>query len=172
MKQLIIAMSILGMFFGCKSKEKVSQNDNAPVVEQKRTMPEGRLMRVHYNFGGMMMEQFSDFNLRRLPDGKGNEFTFRHYNREVSFTDGVSDTLFDAARRIIEEERMYEYVVSYSLQMSERILDGYHWDFEADFEGDDHLSSSGSHVSPEGNGLSRLSKLLREAAGQLVKDEQ
>ena len=173
MKQLIIAMSILGMLFGCKSKDNVSQdNGKAPTTVKKPTMPEGRLMGVHYNFSGMRIEQFNDFHLRRLPDGKGNEFTFRHYNKEVSFTDGVSDTLFDAARRIIEEEEMYLYAESYTLQMSERILDGFSWVFEASFEGGDDLRSSGKHVTPSGKGLNCLSKFFNEAAAQFVKDEQ
>ena len=154
-------MGILASIFsGCKtSKEAGSegQEPKQPVVE--RTMPQGKLMGVIYRYGGMMMEMVSDFNLSRK-EGPAR-LTFSFYNQEVSYE--VSDTLFDAARRIIEEEKMYEYAPEYSLQMDHMILDGYHWSFTATFE-DERLHSSGSHVSPDGNGLSRLSNLLREAA--------
>ena len=64
---------------------------------------------------------------------------------------------------------MYEYASSYSLQMDDRILDGYSWSFDADFEGDEHISSGGRHVSPQGDGLYKISTLLSNAARQLVK---
>jgi hypothetical protein len=127
------------------------------------TMPEGCIVRLHYNYKGMMMEEFSNFTLLRLPDGKGNQLCFRHRGQEVTVND-VSDSLFDAARNIIEEERMYEYDSYYSLKMDGRILDGYSWDFDVYFEGGEKLLSGGRHVSPDGNGLQRISKLLNDAA--------
>jgi len=81
----------------------------------------------------------------------------------------VSDTLFDAARRIIEEERMFEYDSYYSPETDGRILDGYSWSFDARFEGDRHISSNGSHASPKGDGLSKISRLFSNAAQQLVE---
>ena len=154
-------MGILAsVFSGCKSSKEAgneSQQPTQPVVEQ--TMPQGKLLEVGYRYGGMMMEMVSNMTLSRR-EGPAR-LTFFFYNQEVSYE--VSDTLFDAARRIIEEEKMYAYAVNYSLELSERILDGYHWSFFANFE-DERLRSSGSHVSPEGNGLNRLSTLLREAA--------
>ena len=158
---LLIIMGILAsVLSGCKSS-KVAGNDSQeptqPVVE--RTMPQGRLIGVEYRYGGMMMEMVSNFNLSRREEPARLSFYF--YNQEVSYE--VSDTLFDAARRIIEEEKMYAYAPDYSLELNEMILDGFHWSFTAAFE-DERIHSSGSHVWPEGKGLNRLSTLLRDAA--------
>ena len=43
-------------------------------------------------------------------------------------------------------------------------IDGYSWDFDVYFEGGEKLLSGGRHVSPDGNGLHRISKLLNDAA--------
>ena len=168
-KKLILTMGILGILFGCKSKANTAdpQNGNDITLNTQQKMPEGRLLRVQYFYQGMMMEEFGSFDLQRTSDGC--KLSFRHFSSEVSYE--VSDTLLDAARRIIEQEKMYEYASSYSLQMDDRILDGYSWSFDADFEGDEHISSGGRHVSPQGDGLYKISTLLSNAARQLVKAE-
>ena len=175
-KKLILAMAILGTIFACKSKEKATDQQNggnvSTNVEKKElpTMPEGRLLRVTYSYQGMMMEEFGNYDLQRHTDGKPSTLSFRYRGDDVSYV--VSDTLFDAARRIIEEERMYEYDSYYSLKMDERILDGYRWDFDAWFEGDKCISTGGHHVSPKGDGLNKISTLLRNAARQLVEADK
>lgn len=169
-------MGILGILFGCKGKEKATEQQNGgdvgTIVEKKElpTMPEGRLLRVTYFYQGMMMEELGNFNLHREAVGKTAVLSFRHYGDEVSCE--VSDTLFDAARRIIEDEKMYEYAPSYTLNMKERILDGYSWGFDADFEGDEHIASGGSNVSPRGDGLNKIRNLLYEAARRAVETDQ
>ncbi len=167
-------MAITGAVLACKSKEKAVEPQNGGEVTQRqashattKTMPVGRLLRVSYSHQGMMMERFSHFDLQHTAEG--NKFSFRHFSDEVSYE--VSDTLFDAARRIIEEERMFEYDSYYSPKTDDRILDGYSWSFDARFEGDGHISSSGSHVRPKGDGLSRISRLFSNAAQQLVEAE-
>ena len=155
-------MGILAsVFSGCKTSKASATSDQEPTKPVVvRTMPQGKLLEVQNRYGGMMMEMVSNFKLSRKKEPAHLDFHF--YNRELSFE--VSDTLFDAARRIIEEEKMYEYGESYTLEMDGmEILDGYHWGFSATFE-DDRIESSGSHVMPDGNGLNRLSALLREAA--------
>jgi len=167
-------MGILGMLFGCKGKEKAVEQQNGgdvnttEVKKEQPTMPEGRLNRVKYSYQGMMMEEFGNFDLQRLPEGC--KLSFRHFSSEVSYE--VSDTLLDAARSIIEQERMYEYDSHYSLKMDGRILDGYSWDFDAWFEGGKKISTGGRHVSPEGDGLHKISTLLSNAARQLVQAEK
>ena len=169
-KKLILVMGILGTIFACKGKEKAAEqqnggNNTTAEKKEKPTMPEGRLLRVQYFFQGMMMEEFGNFDLQRLPDGC--KLSFRHFSDEVSYE--VSDTLLDAARQIIEQERMYEYDSYYKFEMDERMLDGYRWSFDAWFEGDKQISSGGRHVSPDGKGLNKIEELLRNAARQLVK---
>ena len=172
-KKLIIIMGILGTIFACKCKEKAADqqnNGNVNTVEKKNpaVMPDGRLLRVTYSYQGMMMMEFGNFDLHSTPEGC--KLTFRHFSNEVTYE--VSDTLLDAARSIIEQEKMYEYDSYYSFKSEHRMLDGYHWDFDAWFEGDKRISSGGSHVSPGGNGLHKIEELLSKAAQQLVKDEK
>lgn len=175
-KKLILMMGILGILFGCKGKEKVADTKNGGDVTQQlaqntqQKMPEGRLLRVRYYYQGMMMEEFGHFDLQRQTDGKTAKLTFRHFSNEEACE--VSDTLFEAARRIIEQEKMYEYASDYSLKMKERILDGYSWSFDADFEGDEHISSGGSNVSPNGNGLNKIRNLLYDAAKRVAKSDE
>ncbi|MBR3456349.1 MAG: hypothetical protein IKH26_13640 [Bacteroidaceae bacterium] len=165
MKKLLLIMSLLGLFTSCKSQETGDNKKEQP------TMPQGKLISLDYNYGGMRMEQFSDFSLQRKKDGTGALLKFRHYKGEVKYE--VSDTLLDAAKRIIEEEKMYEYAVSYALKSinGERILDGYSWHFYALFENKDAINSSGSNASPGGEGLHRISALLSAAAQQCIDND-
>jgi hypothetical protein len=167
MKKLLLIMSLLGLFTACKSQNNTDgDSNNTKKVEP--TMPKGKLLGLEYNFSGMRIEQFSDFNLQRKEKGHKATMKFRHYNKEVEYE--VSDTLLDAAKRIIEEEKMYEYGVSYSWEVpnGERILDGYYWHFYALFENKDTISSTGSNASPSGEGLHRINALLSTAAKQCI----
>ena len=168
-KKLILMMGILGILFGCKSKEKATEQQNggdvSTIVEEKElpTMPEGRLLRVKYFFQDMRMPPFGHFDLRRTPEG--SRLFFRHYSSDASCE--VSDTLFDAVRSIIEQEKMYEYDSYYSFKTDERILG-----FEAWFEGDKRISSGGRHVSPDGKGLQKIDSLLSDAARQGIQSDK
>ena len=152
-KKLFLTLGLLGMFSVCKGQE------STPV------MPQGKLLRVEYAYHGMRMAEFSDFDLKRSADKGDSKFSFRHYSSDVS-VDGIADSLFSAAYRIIEEERMYEYGGSYHLppEIEQGMLDGFSWRFDAYFENGEHLSSSGRHVMPDGHGLRRIEKLLYDAA--------
>ena len=166
-------MGILGILFGCKSKvmdvdEPTFHTSHPSPLTSK--MPEGRLLGVSYFYQGMMMEEFGSFDLHRDAVGKTAELSFRHFSNEESHE--VSDTLFDAARRIIEEEKMYEYAPSYQLKMKERILDGYSWSFSAKFEGNENISSGGSNVSPNGKGLDKIRNLLYDAAKRVANPDE
>ena len=153
-KRLFLAMALLGLFSVCHAQ-----------AVSKPAMPKGKLLRLEYSYGGMMMPVYGDFILKRSAETGESDFRFLHYNKEV-FTKDVPDSVFTAASRIIEEERMYEFASSYGLppELEEGMLDGFSWRFEAYFENGEHLSSHGSHVMPEGNGLRRLEDLLSDAA--------
>ena len=107
-------------------------------------MPQGKLLRVEYAYNGM-----------RIPE----------------YSDGAPDSLFTEARRIIEEERMYEYGDSYRLpaELEASMLDGFSWHFDAYFENGVHISSHGRHVLPEGKGLHSLENLLYKAANDIIE---
>ena len=155
-KKLFLVMGLLGLFSVCKGQEN---------VEQPATMPQGKLLRVMYDFHGMRMDEFNDFDLKRSADKGNSEFNFRHYSSDVSI-DGVADSLFTAAYRIIEEERMFEYASYYGLspELEKSMLDGFRWSFDAYFENGGRISSSGRHVMPDGKGLRRIEELLHNAA--------
>jgi hypothetical protein len=155
-KKLFIVVGLLGLFSVCKGQEN---------VEQPATMPQGKLLRVMYDFYGMRMDEFNDFDLKRSAETGRSEFRFKHSSSEVSI-DGVDDSLFTAACRIIEEERMYEYSSYYGLspELQKSMLDGFRWSFDAYFENGGRISSSGCHVMPDGEGLRRIEKLLYDIA--------
>ena len=149
-------MGLLGLFSVCKGQEN---------AEQLTAMPQGKLLCVKYVYSGMRMPEYSDFDLKRSADKVDGEFCFRHHSSEVSI-DGVADSLFTAACRIIEEERMFEYSSYYGLppELEKSMLDGFSWSFDAYFENGERISSSGRHVMPQGNGLRRIEELLYNAA--------
>lgn len=160
-KKLVLAMGLLGLFSVCKAQGNT-----------KPAMPLGKLLRLEYSFGGMRMPVYGDFDLKRNAETGENDFRFLHYNKEV-FTKGVPDSVFTAARRIIEEERMYEYASSYVLppEVEKGMLDGFSWRFEACFENGERISSHGRHVMPDGKGLRKIERLLHDAAKATIKDE-
>ena len=157
-------MGLLGLFSVCKGQEN---------TEQPATMPHGKLLRVMYEYHGMRMEEFNDFDLKRSADKGDSEFKFRHYSSDVSI-DGVADSLFTAAYRIIEEERMFEYGSYYGLspELEQGMLDGFRWSFDAYFENGERISSSGRHVMPDGKGLRRIEELLHDAAEAVINKTQ
>ena len=163
-KTLFLVMGLLGLFSVCKGLEN---------AEQPATMPQGKLLRVMYAFHGMRMDEFSDFDLKRSADKGDCEFCFRHYSSDVSI-DGVADSLFTAAYRIIEEERMFEYGSYYGLspELEQGMLDGFRWSFDTYFENGERISSSGRHVMPDGKGLRRIEILLHDAAEAAINMTQ
>lgn len=154
-------MGLLGLFSVCKAQEN-----------SKPVMPQGKLLRLEYSFSGMRMPVYGNFKLKRNAETGESDFSFFHYNKEM-FTKGVLDSVFTAACRIIEEERMYEYAISYSLppEVEKGMLDGFGWRFEACFENGECISSHGRHVMPRGNGLRRIEGLLYDAARAATKEE-
>ena len=142
LKKLFLTMSLLGLFTVC-----YGQGTTNPLP----AMPQGKLLRGDVETGK-------------------SEFNFRHYNTQVSH-DGAPDSLFTEARRIIEEERMYEYGDSYRLpaELEASMLDGFSWHFDAYFENGVHISSHGRHVLPEGKGLHSLENLLYKAANDIIE---
>ena len=154
-------MALLGLFSVCHAQ-----------ADSKPAMPKGKLLRLEYSYGGMMMPVYGDFILKRSAETGESDFRFLHYNKEV-FTKDVPDSVFTAACRIIEEERMYEYAISYSLppEVEKGMLDGFGWRFEACFENGECISSHGRHVMPGGKGLRRIEDLLSEAARAATKEE-
>jgi hypothetical protein len=160
---VIVGMSILGLLFGCKTHQP-SSGDNSGMLS---AMPEGKLTEVSYGYMAMMLPTVGNPTITRGEDGKAT-LTFNHYNEERTFE--VSDTLFDEARKIIEEEEMYKYASDYTAQFNDMILDGYSWHFSAKFESGEAISTGGSNARPSGNGLHRIDSLLTDVAMKCLKE--
>lgn len=119
----LMVIGLLSVFTIVNGKNMVSGDDDNN-QQSERTMPKGRLLRVEFSYQGMRMEPFGNFDLKRsftkvkvkgkVKEEVKSEFNFYRYQNEATLHD-VPDTLFDAARRIIEEEHMYEYAPSYNL---------------------------------------------------------
>lgn len=175
----LMVIGLLSVFTIVNGKNMVSGDDDNN-QQSERTMPKGRLLRVEFSYQGMRMEPFGNFDLKRsftkvkikgkVKEEVKSEFNFYRYQNEATLHD-VPDTLFDAARRIIEEEHMYEYAPFYNLPPGEDLLDGFHWSFTAWFENGEILSSSG-RLDPKGNGLDRMKMLLYNAAKAYTEQKE
>lgn len=169
MKTLFFTLALAGLFTGCKTKAVPATDDSTQPKEEetmKKSMPEGQLTYVSYSYQGMAMEIVRDMELS-LVDGKA-QLSFEFWQDKRTYV--VDDSLLTAARRIIEEEEMYNYATGYSPHFEGRILDGYSWSFDSKFEGGERIWSRGRNAEPSGNGLQRIYKLLRDAAMKELKD--
>ena len=121
---VLMMMVTTGSFVGCKTgqqadsgnalvnKATLGEDNGSKDKEPERTMPQGRLLEVSYNYQGMAMEVVEEPRLTRR-DGQPMLY-FKQWNGEKSCL--VDDSLFDAARNIIEQERMYAYSQSSQIE--------------------------------------------------------
>lgn len=131
-------------------------------------MPEGRLKLLTYNFSASYLPEFSDFRLELNESGDSAKLSFRYAHRgDMEFT--VSDTLLNNARDIIERDSIFAYDRGYGVAMDGRILDGYHWDLFAFFEGKKTVSSRGRHAMPDGDGLRHIREFFEAAAQKCIE---
>ena len=173
MGRILLTAIVTGcLLTGCKTQQQPTtegqSNSNQAETTMKKKMPQGRLLSVGYNFQGMRMEVFRNMELTHKDGKPVVKFECPYGEREYE----VEDSLFDQARTIIEEEKMYEYGNSYELEMAEMILDGYSWNFSATFEGGEKIESSGSNSSPDGNGLSKIHRLLYDTCNRFFVAEE
>ncbi|MBQ3631977.1 MAG: hypothetical protein II949_12155 [Prevotella sp.] len=170
MRLAFITMALAGLLAGCSTHKAPTVGDGDQTEKgnenMKKSMPAGRLLSVSYSYQGMMMEPLRNKELTRTDGTPTIKFVFMGDERQFA----VSDTLFDVARAIIEEEEMFKYDGYYSFKSEFQILDGYSWSFDATFEGNERISSGGSNVEPRGDGLVKINKLLQDAAIQALKD--
>ena len=159
---MLMAITFLGMTFGCKTP-KAGDNSVSPFSK----MPAGKLTMVSYKYQGMRMMFVSEPTVTLGDDGK-TRLTFSKYTEERSFE--VSDTILDAARKIIEEEEMYKYASRYDNKFNSMILDGFSWHFSAKFDDGANISTGGRNASPNGNGLHRIESLLTDVAMKCMRE--
>ena len=125
--------------------------------------PNGRLLSVRYNYQGMAMEMYSQFEFKRDEKGKP-QLSCRKFNEEVTWS--VDESVFNTADSIITAYDLLDLESSYALKLpeGERILDGSSWSFGAKYEKRD-ISSRGRNAWPENReGLHAIHDLLHKTA--------
>ena len=128
-----------------------------------KSMPDGKLISLRYVSSGTMarhifegtVEQDSSgvFVLKAMKENYGPMFEKRITAEDMAHF-----------RKIIEDEKMYQYKESYRPMLE--VLDGWSWTFRARFSDGSSIFSSGSNASPKGDGLRRIRDYMQE----LVQD--
>ena len=108
------------------------------------------------------------FELNRLDDGtyvlkNGSNRPYEEAEQVV-----VPAEFVDSIRQIVAEEKMREYQSYYHPEY--QVLDGITWSLNIYFSDKTSVHSSGHEEWPEGNGLQRLVKYLKEVWEQPQKD--
>ena len=103
MRLVFVTMVIAGLVVGCTTHRAPSADDGNQTEksnkDMKKTMPQGRLLTVSYNYQGMRMEAIRNKELTRKDGAPTIKFEYMGDERQYA----VSDTLFDVARAIIDE---------------------------------------------------------------------
>ena len=175
---LVVALALVGSgTFGADAK--VRKRRTAPKTEKKmkscnKTSTKADQVKncgldmVEYNYQGMMMSPFAHIRLERK--GERVVMVIRGTSggeKEYVLNDG--ERLLSEALEIIEQEKMLDYASDYQIDPEYDLLDGYFWSFSARLADGRSVSSSGRNADPDGNGLSRIGKLLRDRAMKFVR---
>ncbi|MBR5639965.1 MAG: hypothetical protein IKW83_09405 [Muribaculaceae bacterium] len=168
---LVLVLAMLGGTFNVEAKSKKRRNKarKEKTVKNKKTVKakEERciLDMVEYQHQGMRMQPVAEVRLERK-NGKV-VFAVRGTNtEEKEFFPADGEQLLKEALKIIEEEKMLDYGVSYEPEIQP--LDGYAWSFSARLSDGRSVSSHGHNAGPDGKGLSRMSELLFRRAYKLL----
>ncbi|MBR5655187.1 MAG: YARHG domain-containing protein [Prevotella sp.] len=151
-----------------KAEEATRKNESTDIEAAGK--PYGRLLNVSYNYQGMAMEMYSQFELSRDEKGKP-QLSCRKFNEEVTWP--VDESVFTAADSIITAADLLDLESSYALKLpeGERILDGSSWSFGAKYEKRD-VSSRGRNAWPiSSKGLHAIHDLLNKTAQQHDNDK-
>ena len=169
---LIMVLAMLGSTFTVDAKKRKRR---ATVKKEKQIQQKEKdvkvqlcgLDMVEYNYQGMMMSPFANMRVERK-NGKVVMVIKGTTTDEKEYVLNDGEQLLREALEIIEEEKMLDYGVSYSLDPSIQVLDGYSWEFSAKLADGRSVSSRGRNAEPGGNGLNRIGVLLYERATKLL----
>lgn len=168
LKIIGIAMAFV-MAIGVFSSQARTKKKYRTIKKEKKVnkMPSCALEMVESGFQGMRLERVATVRVERV-DGKVVLTAKGSVSEEEKFTIPDGEELLKEAEKIILEEKMLEYGVSYSLDPSIEILDGSSWHFDARFTDGRSVSSHGHNAEPNGNGLPRMRTLLLNKAIELM----
>lgn len=168
---LVVALALLGSTFTVEAKAKKRRSK----TKKEKTMPNKKksakteqclLDMVEYEYGGMRMYPVSKVRVERK-DGKVVLVSKGTVTDEEEFVLDDGEQLLKEALKIIEEEKMLDYGVSYDVPPEMQPLDGYAWWFSAKLADGRSVTSRGRNAGPEGDGLGKMHKLLFDRALKL-----
>jgi len=170
---LVIAIAFIMTMGTVACQARVKQKRRVAKKERKVQAPKktevGKLNMIEYHYQGMMMMPVARVKVERV--GGKVVLTANDYSEgDESFTIDDGEKLLEEAKKIILEENMLDYASSYKLDSSIQVLDGYDWSFAAKFADGRSVSSYGSNVKPDGNGLKRIQQLLYDKAEAVIKE--
>lgn len=169
---LVIVLAMLGGTFNveAKSKKRRSKARKEKTVKNKKTVKAKEeqciLDMVEYEYGDMRMYPVSKVRVERK-DGKVVLVSKGTVTEEEEFVLDDGEQLLKEALKIIEEEKMLDYGVSYDVPPEMQPLDGYAWWFSAKLADGRSVTSRGRNAGPEGDGLGKMHKLLFDRALKL-----
>ncbi len=168
---MIVVLALLGGTFSVEAKSKKRRSK----TKKEKTMPKKKsakaeqciLDMVEYEYGGMRMYPVSKVRVERK-DGKVVLVSKGTVTEEEEFVLDDGEQLLKEALKIIEEEKMLDYGVSYDVPPEMQPLDGYAWWFSAKLADGRSVTSRGRNAGPEGQGLGKMQKLLFGRAHKLL----
>lgn len=167
---LVVAIALIGSTFTVDAKVKKRRHTikkEKQVKQKKSTKTEQCLLdMVEYEYGGMRMYPVSKVRVERK-DGKVVLVSKGTVTEEEEFVLDDGEQLLKEALKIIEEEKMLDYGVSYDVPPEMQPLDGYAWWFSAKLADGRSVTSRGRNAGPEGDGLGKMHKLLFDRALKL-----
>ena len=138
----------------------IERLNNQLIQAVEATKPDNRLNEIHYKYSGMRREPYSDITLKRKEDNP-QKATLSFYGPLGEQSVEVTATWLDELDAIVKDEKLSNLAVSYSTTM-EGMLDGYSWEFKADYE-EETITSSGRNAGPDDTkGLNRVNEYLVE----------
>ena len=162
MKNLLIlaiaAVVVVGLM-SCKGAKGVTEK------MPKKPVPTGKLVSFHYAHYGTMAQPNYEYTLNRI-DNKVTLCVFRPWIDEGwGDTIKVKDEVIDHVERLIKDNNLQNYLDHDHPEY--QVLDGYGWGYEAEFDDDTVLSSSGSNARPADNTLEVIGRYLDSCYAQV-----
>ena len=162
MKHLLIIVAaavILVGLLSCKgAKGATEKTPKKPVLT-------GKLVSFHYAEYGTMAQPNFEYTLKR-DGGAVTLCVFRLWDEGWGQTVKVNATVLEHVDKLIKDNNLQNYLDHYRPEY--QVLDGYGWGYEAEFDDDTMLHSSGSNARPGDNTLSVIAQYLDSCYAQVT----
>lgn len=147
---IAIAAATLLALLGCKSVKNSVNSKPAPT---------GKLVSFHYAEYGTMAQPNFEYTLKRDAKGRVTLCVFRPWGDEGwGDTVKVDTSVLEHVEKLIKDNNLQNYLDHYRPEF--QVMDGYGWGYEAEFDNDTTLQSSGSNMRPGDNTLEVIAEYL------------